>query len=108
MGIASSTVKAQRSDDLDTLTQQATQLFQAGKYAEATDVAQRALALAERLFGPNHTKVATALNALATLYRAQGRYGEAEPLLKRALATSEKALGPDHPDVYSNGGRELS
>ena len=43
--------------------------------------------------------VATSLNNLAELYRAQGRYAETEPLHKRALAIGEKALGPDHPDV---------
>jgi tetratricopeptide (TPR) repeat protein len=91
--------EAQRSDDLDTLNQQVVQLYQGGKYAEATDVAQRALALAKHQFGPNHTKVATALNNLATLYCAQGRYAEAEPLYKRVLAITEKGLGPDHPLV---------
>jgi tetratricopeptide (TPR) repeat protein len=43
--------------------------------------------------------VATSLNNLAELYRAQGQYAQAEPLYKRSLAITEKALGPDHPDV---------
>jgi tetratricopeptide (TPR) repeat protein len=43
--------------------------------------------------------VATSLNNLAALYRAQGKYDQAEPLYKRALAILEKALGPEHPDV---------
>ncbi len=43
--------------------------------------------------------MATSLNNLAALYKAQGRYAEAEPLHKRALAIFEKALGPKHPDV---------
>jgi tetratricopeptide (TPR) repeat protein len=43
--------------------------------------------------------VATSLNNLAALYRAQGKYAEAEPLYQRSLAIREKALGPDHPDV---------
>ncbi len=46
--------------------------------------------------------MATSLNNLAELYRAQGRYAEAEPLLKRALATFEKALGPEHPHVATS------
>jgi CHAT domain-containing protein/tetratricopeptide (TPR) repeat protein len=99
MGVASSTARAQQSDDLNTLNQQVVALYQAGKYAEATDIAQRALALAERRFGPDHARVAAALNNLAALYDDQGRYAEAEPLYKRALAITEKALGPDHPDV---------
>ncbi len=43
--------------------------------------------------------MATSLNNLAELYRAQGRYAEAGPLHQRALAIREKALGPDHPHV---------
>ena len=54
--------------------------------------------LAENL-GPDHPDVATALNNLGALYRAQRRYGEAEPLYLRALVIWKKALGPDHPDV---------
>ncbi len=43
--------------------------------------------------------MATDLNNLAELYRAQGRYAEAEPLYKRSLAIREKALDAEHPDV---------
>jgi tetratricopeptide (TPR) repeat protein len=91
--------KAQQSDDLKSLNQQMIQLAQAGKYAEATDVAQRALALAERQLGPDHPAVGIRLNMLALLYRTQGRYAEAEPLYQRAIAIAEKSLGPDHPTV---------
>ncbi len=38
--------------------------------------------------------MATDLNNLAELYRAQGKHTEAEPLYRRALAIVEKALGP--------------
>ena len=43
--------------------------------------------------------MATSLNNLAGLYRAQGHYTEAEPLFQRSLAIREKALGPEHPHV---------
>ena len=78
---------------------QLTELFQAGKYAEAMPLAQRLLAYSEKTFGPNHPNVATALGILAGIYEAQGRYADAEPLSKRALAIYEKANGPDHPNV---------
>ena len=90
-----------QSDELSVLNDQLIKLYQAGKYSKAFPVAQRALALAERLHGPDHPDVATALNNLAFLYQAQGRYADAEPLFKRSLAIKEKALGPDHPDVAS-------
>jgi tetratricopeptide (TPR) repeat protein len=59
----------------------------------------RALALAERVLGPDHPDVVTSLNHLAGLYRDQGRYDQAEPLYARALALYERVLGPDHPDT---------
>ncbi len=62
-------------------------------------MAKKALKVAEREFGSDHPDVATDLNNLADLYRAQGRHSEAEPLHKRTLAICEKALGPEHPDV---------
>ncbi len=74
-------------------------LYQRGRYVEAARVAEEALKVAEETFGPNHPKVATTLNNLAELYRAQGQYSAAEPLYKQALAIWEKALGPNHPDV---------
>ena len=74
-------------------------LYQAqGRYAEAEPLCKRALAINEKVLGPEHPDVATSLNILAVLYWAQGRYAEAEPLYKRALAINEKALGPEHPD----------
>jgi CHAT domain-containing protein/tetratricopeptide (TPR) repeat protein len=97
--IDSFAAETQRSDDLDTLNKQVVQLYQAGSYPEATDIAKRALALAERQFGPDHPTVGTALNNLAGFYKAQGSYAEAERLYERALAIFEKALGPDNPDV---------
>ena len=43
---------------------------------------KRSLAIREKSLGPNHPAVATSLNNLARLYRAQGRYADAEPLLQ--------------------------
>jgi CHAT domain-containing protein/tetratricopeptide (TPR) repeat protein len=99
MWIGSPTAGAQSSDDLDTLYQQGLQLYQAGKYTEATELAKRGLALAERQFGADHPKFVKWLSYLGALYEAQGRYAEAEPLMTRALAIDQKALGPDHPDI---------
>jgi CHAT domain-containing protein/tetratricopeptide (TPR) repeat protein len=81
------------------LNSQVVALNQAGRYGEALPIAQRVLALAEQLRGPDHPEVATCLNNLAELYRALGRYADAEPLYQRALAIWEKAFGPDDIDV---------
>jgi tetratricopeptide (TPR) repeat protein len=58
---------------------------------------QRALAIREKVLGPEHPDTAHSLNNLAELYRAQGRPDEAAPLYQRALAICEAALGPKHP-----------
>jgi tetratricopeptide (TPR) repeat protein len=91
--------QAQDSNDPDALNRQVEQLYLAGKYVDATEIAKEALTLAERRFGPDRPAVAKALNNLATLYFVQGRDADAEPLFKCALAILKKALGPGHPEV---------
>jgi tetratricopeptide (TPR) repeat protein len=88
-----------QSSAANELSRRVSELYQAGRYAEAIPLAQRALAVREKALGPNNPAVATDLGWLALLYYSQRRYAEAEPLLKRALAIQEKAFGPDHPDV---------
>ena len=79
-------------------------LNEQGRYTEAEPFARRALALAEREFGPNLPTTRTLLNNLAALYEAQGHYAEAEPLYRLSLAINEKALRPDHPKVAAELG----
>jgi tetratricopeptide (TPR) repeat protein len=81
------------------LNQQVVELYRAGRYDEAIPLATEVLQIRETALGPDHPDVATSLNNLAALYRAQGNYGAAEPLFQRALRILETALGPDHPDV---------
>jgi tetratricopeptide (TPR) repeat protein len=70
-----------------------------GQYADAEALCQRALALREKVLGPDHLDVAQSLNNLALLYYAQGQYDKAEALYQRKLAILEKTHGPRHPDV---------
>ena len=58
---------AQEMNDLAALNGQVVQLHRIRNYVEAIPLAQRALALAERLRGPDHPDVGTALNNLAAL-----------------------------------------
>jgi tetratricopeptide (TPR) repeat protein len=74
-------------------------LYSVGDYAGAQPADERALAIWERVLGPEHPAVATSLNNLAEVHRAQGHYEAAEPLYQRALAIWERVLGPEHPDV---------
>jgi esterase/lipase superfamily enzyme/Tfp pilus assembly protein PilF len=94
----SSPLSAQRQD-VDELNREVERLYVAGRYPQAIELANRALALGEETFGPDHASVATALHNLAELYRAAGRSALAEPLMLRALAVREKVLGPDDTSV---------
>jgi tetratricopeptide (TPR) repeat protein len=58
---------------------------------------RRALAVRERVLGPEHPDTATSLNDYAELLRVQGDPGKAQPLYERALAIYEMTLGPEHP-----------
>ncbi len=81
------------------LTTDFSMLYQQGRYSEAAKLAEEALTVAKKTFGPNHLIVATSQNNLAELYRAQGKYAQAEPVCKRSLKTLEKVLGKNHPHV---------
>jgi tetratricopeptide (TPR) repeat protein len=70
-----------------------------GKDAEAEALYRRALAIFERLYGPDHYERAVNSNNLAALLHARGEYAEAEQLYQRALAIKENLLGPEHPDM---------
>jgi len=72
-----------------------------GKLDGAASYYRRALAIKERLLGPDHPDVATTLNNLALLCKAQGRLAEGETLYRRALAIFERALYPAHLSVVA-------
>jgi tetratricopeptide (TPR) repeat protein len=90
--------------EAEQLMQQVIELYNQGQYADAIPLAERALAIREKVLGAEHPDVATSLNNLALLYRAMGNYPQAEPLLQRALAIREKMLGAEHPDVATSLG----
>src|SRR6266508_1563077 len=81
------------------LYEDARKLRREGKYDEALQLVERSLEIRERLLGPDHPDVATAINSLAILHRQKGQYAKAEQLCRRSLAIRESALGPDHPHV---------
>jgi tetratricopeptide (TPR) repeat protein len=68
-------------------------------YALARPLYERALAINEKVLGPEHPQTALSLNNLAHLLQDQGDLDGARALHERALAIREKTLGPDHPDT---------
>jgi tetratricopeptide (TPR) repeat protein len=71
-------------------------------YAEAQPLCERALAIREKVLGPEHPDTATSLDRLGLLLKAQDDLAAARPLHERALAIREKALGPEHPDTATS------
>jgi len=65
-----------------------------GKNDLAEPLFQRALAINEKILGPDHPGIATSLNNLALLYQDQGKYALAEPLFQRAQAIRERKQKP--------------
>jgi tetratricopeptide (TPR) repeat protein len=77
-------------------------LQQRANYPAALPLLQRALAIDEQVYGPNHPEVASSLASLAGVLQAMGDYNAALPLLQRALAIHEQVHGANHPDVATN------
>ena len=67
-----------------------------GEYSESETFLRRALAIDEKVLGPELPTVAEVLNSLGLLLESKGDYSAPEPLFRRALAIDEKVLGPEH------------
>ena len=80
----------------ETLTADAAKAYQKADYVEAEKLLLAALKEAEK-FGEQDLRLATSLNNLATLHRAQGKDAQPEPLYLRALAIWEKTLRLEDP-----------
>ena len=95
-GVVAQTVDPQEAKDL---TARAITLYQQGHAADAIEPARQALAIREKLLGPDSADTATSLNNLALLYATVDRFPEAEQLYRRALSIYEKVRGPDSVDT---------
>ncbi len=65
----------------------------------ALPLAERALAIQERVLGPEHLALSRTLNNLALILQSLGRNQEARAMLERTLAIRETTQGADHPDL---------
>lgn len=86
-------------EPLQEMNDRAIQLYEDGRYAEASELGERVLKEAEETFGPDDPKIAAFLNNLAVMYYAQGRYADAIARYERAISITEQTLGADHPRV---------
>lgn len=73
----------------------------AGKYEDARQCAERALAICENILGPEHPFIADLLGDLADYYDQKQDFPKAISLLERALAIREKTSGGEHPQTIN-------
>jgi tetratricopeptide (TPR) repeat protein len=71
-------------------------------YVAARSASERALAIRERILGPDHPDTATSLNDLGFVLKEQGDFEGAKRYYQRALAIDEKALGAEHPHTATD------
>ena len=70
-----------------------------GNLKEAESLDKQALAIQEKVLGPEHPDLASlSLNDLAAVYTRMGRYADAEPLFLRSLDIDDKILAPTKPN----------
>lgn len=69
---------------------------------QAEPLYQRALAIREQVFGPDHPNTATSLSYLAALFESQEKYEQAGLFYRRALDIRERTLGSTHPNTISS------
>jgi WD40 repeat protein/Tfp pilus assembly protein PilF/uncharacterized caspase-like protein len=84
------------------LHNQAQQLGNQKKYAEAIPLVLEAFKLRKELLGEEHRDTLATLNNVGWLYRDSGDYAQAARLLQKAVELRKKVLGANHPDyAYS-------
>jgi tetratricopeptide (TPR) repeat protein len=66
---------------------------------EAVHAEEKALAIREAVFGPDHDATAVVLNGLGMAYKGLGDAPRAVKLEERALAIDVRAVGPEHLNV---------
>lgn len=68
-----------------------------GDYAEAKTLHEQALAIRERLLGPEHPDIVKSLSGLGNVAYRTGDYASAQAFYERALELNDRSLGPGHP-----------
>jgi len=81
------------------LNQTGLYLKERAQFAEAKGMHERALAIYEAEYGPDHPDVATNVNNLGLVLKALGDMEGAKKMFERALAIDEATYGLDHPTV---------
>ena len=70
-----------------------------GRPVRAEPLHRRALAIKERVLGPEHAEIGVLLNNLAVVHRQAGKLDAAGAFYRRALPLLTRSLGDQHPTV---------
>jgi tetratricopeptide (TPR) repeat protein len=81
------------------LSIKAAELYQRKQYSEAVKVAEQALDVSKKTFGPGDVHTAKSLELLGRVHSARGKDLKALHLYQRALAIWERAFGPRSPEI---------
>jgi tetratricopeptide (TPR) repeat protein len=84
-------------DEATSLNNLARLLRDQGAFAEAQPFCERALAIREKVLGPDHPRTPASLNNLGRILQGQQSLAAARGLFERAVGICEKVLGPEHP-----------
>lgn len=85
--------------DLEDAFKQGIALRSQGKFDEAIQHLEKALALAPKVFGPDHINTAGITNTTAFTYATAGKPAHAEKLYLRGLELYERSLPKNHPKL---------
>ena len=69
------------------------------RYSESRPIYEHALAVYERIFGPEHYETAAVLHNLALVEQAEGHHERALELARRSFEIKRRLLGAGHPDT---------
>lgn len=84
------------------LDQKALDLVRQNRFGDALPLIKLALAIREKVLGPEHLNTSKLLNNLAEIYRITGVHVQAEALYKRSLTIREKILGTEHLETAAS------
>ena len=73
-----------------------------GKHNQAKEFHEKALMIRKKIFGEEHSSVATSYNNLAKVYYRIGEYNQAKELYEKALMIRKKIFGEEHSSVATS------
>ena len=73
-----------------------------GEYEKALEHNEKALAIRLKIYGEEHTDVATSYHNISIIYDEQAEYAKALEYYQKALAIRLKIYGEEHPDVATS------